>query len=106
MSLIPWIGTEVVGGVLHHNEMVPDYEIFESVIVVNDDAGVKATSKYFVKRTVADCDDIGPMETFDAAESIVLALGISLVQFEEQIWRVTAARYIAVTAELAKETLN
>lgn len=79
--LINWTKTETEGGLLHSSQEVEGYEIFEPL----------GNEGYFVRRTVAECDDIGPTETFKDAEDIILKIGIALIQFEEKLWRVSAA---------------
>lgn len=80
--LINWTKTEAEGGVLHSSQDVEGYEIFEPL----------GNEGYYVRRTVAECDDIGPTETFKDAEDIILKIGIALINFEEKLWCVCAAQ--------------
>jgi len=84
MSMIEWTETEVINGFIYSNELAPEYEIKRS-----------AGEKFFVCRVVAECDDIGPLDSFLEAENIVLKIGAMLVEFEEQAWRILAAQGIA-----------
>jgi hypothetical protein len=82
MSQIVWTGVATDnGGIRFGNELNDEYEILQD----KDNA-------FFVKRNVADCDDIGPFETFDLAEQIILQIAASLMEFEEKLWLVIAAR--------------
>lgn len=81
MSELVWVATSVGEGVVFASEVVEEYEIVQ-----------KPEGEFFVRRLIADCDDIGPLDTFQAAENIVLKIGMMMVQFEEQMWRVIAAQ--------------
>lgn len=73
------------GGVtVHISEVAEDY-----IIVENE-------NKFAVRRTVSDCDDIGPFTCFKDAEDIVVKIGICLTQYEEGLWKVLAAQAIKV----------
>jgi len=53
--------------------------------------------RFYVRRNVDDavlCDDIGPLEGFEEAENILIRIQIALADFEEQLWRVSAALHI------------
>jgi hypothetical protein len=99
MTIMTWICTGVVGGSLCRCEEAEEYEIFERTEVpVHETEGVAPENLYangqagfFVRRLVADCDDIGPLATFKDAEDILLKFLGMLVAFEEEAWRVVAA---------------
>lgn len=65
----------------------PDIEGYE--IVTRD-----LHSGYFVRRLVAECDDIGPLDEFQQAEDIVMKINICLTHYEEGLWKVMAAQAI------------
>ena len=80
-SLVKWVATELPGCIMYANEVLPEYEI-----------KLANNGKYYVVRVVAECDDIGPLNDFAAAEDVVIHLGALLIEFEEQAWRQVAAR--------------
>jgi hypothetical protein len=88
-TLLEWTATPIVGGIIYSNEVAPEYEIKASI-----------AGKFFVSRVVADCDDIGPLDTFKEAEDIILKIGVMLVQFEDQAWRICAAQAIKILPAL------
>lgn len=88
MSMLDWTHTPIVGGIMSTNEIFPEYEI------------KCMDEKFFVVRTVAECDDIGPLDSFDQAEYVIMHLGKMLVEFEEQAWRVVAAQNLKQQAEV------
>jgi hypothetical protein len=59
-----------------------------------------------VRRDYADCDDIGPLDDFKQAEDIILRLCIALTEFEEKLWRVSAALVIKGYTILDDGTAN
>lgn len=85
MNLINWICTAIVGGSLYRCEEAEEYEIYEKEPLEG------AVSGYYVRRLVAECDDIGPVATFQEAEDALMKFLGMLVAFEEQAWRVLAA---------------
>lgn len=85
MSIIEWVKTEAVGGNIFASESVDGYDIYQAAELEN---------KFFVRRHVADCDDIGPMETFKDAEDMIIKIGICLNQYEEGLWKFMAASTI------------
>lgn len=93
MSMMGWKGEAIIGGILFSSEVAEDYEIFKM-----------ADDKFFVRRLVSDCDDIGPLSTFEEAENIVLKIMAMLVGFEEQAWLICAARAIKVDIQAGGET--
>lgn len=80
MSLIGWTGTELPGCFMFQNEVIPEYEIKK----VGDD-------KFYVVRTVEECDDVGPLKSFAEAEAAVMMIGRMLMGAEEAIWLHVAA---------------
>lgn len=85
MNLINWTCTAIIGGYLYRCEEAEEYEIYEK------EHPEGAVSAYYVRRLVAECDDIGPLATFQEAEDIFMKFLGMLVAFEEQAWRVLAA---------------
>lgn len=88
MSALNWIGTELPEGFTYSNDIAEEYEIIR-----------KAHDKFYIRRVVADCDDIGPVATFEEAETIVLKIGIMLVTFEEQAWKILAAQSVEALSD-------
>ena len=82
MNMIRWTATPVVGGVLHSNDIAEEYEILEM-----------SGGKFFVRRTIEDCNDIGPYPTFKEAEDVVLQIGGQMVQMEELLWRTYEGKF-------------
>jgi len=82
--LIKWEKAEVVGGFNYSSEDIDGYEI------------VELAEGFYVKRVFADCDDIGPLDDFKAAEDIVMKIGICLTNYEEGLWKVLAAQAIKI----------
>ena len=78
--LFDWVETECIGGSLLASDLAPEYEI------------AKTDGKFFVRRLVAECDDIGPLEDFKQAEDLVFKIMISLSGYEEMLWKVIAAQ--------------
>jgi hypothetical protein len=83
MTMLCWIATGTPEGIVYSNDTAEEYEILQE-----DD------NTYFVRRVVAECDDIGPLDSFKEAEDIVLQIGVMLVAFEEQAWKILAAQSI------------
>ena len=94
--LIKWTQTETTDGRMHTSENIDGYVIVEG-------AGKEG---YFVRRTVAECDDIGPLPSFKDAEDVVMKIGISLIGYEELLWKVMAAQAMKVTAPLLDGTAS
>lgn len=84
-TLLEWTATPVVDGIIYSNEITPEYEI-----------KANNNGKFFVVRVVAECDDIGPLDTFKECEDIILQIGVMLMEFEEQAWRICAAKAIRI----------
>ena len=78
--ILKWEKTKTPGGIYFANDVIPEYEIKQD------------GKKFYVIRTVDDCQDIGPLKSFEAAEGVVLKLGRMLVEFEEEAWRICAAQ--------------
>lgn len=93
MSVLDWTHTHVVGGSMYSNEIFSEYEI------------KYIDQKFYVMRTVVECDDIGPLDTFEQAEDVVMQLGSMLVEFEEQAWRVVAAQNLKERGIVVDEVL-
>lgn len=87
MTMLSWIATETPEGILYSNEVAEEYEI-----VQKPTGPQEVTDSYFIRRVVAECDDIGPFDTFSEAEDLILKIGAMLVEFEEQAWRIVAAQ--------------
>lgn len=85
MTALHWIRTEEDELIIFRNEILPEYEIR------------RLDNKFFIHRLVSDCDPIGPLDTFAEADTIVMKLGVMLMTFEEQAWRICAAKAIKVT---------
>lgn len=85
MSLMQWSSESTPDGAIFSAGMVDGYNIIQR------DGG------FFVHRTEDDCDDIGPLEDFKRAEDIIMKIGIALVEFEDKLWRVSAAMAIKVS---------
>lgn len=84
MNLLHWNRTDIGPVAMFSNDVIPEYEIKQ------------ADNTFFVVRTVAECDDIGPLETFQEADAIVMQMGLMLSSFEEQAWRTVAAKALKV----------
>jgi hypothetical protein len=97
MSMIEWVKTEAVGGNVFTSEAMEDYDIFQAT---------ELQDKFFVRRHVAECDDIGPLDTFKDAEDVIIKIGICLTQYEEGLWRVIAAQAIKMQPAFYDGTAN
>lgn len=96
-ALMQWESTAVVSGTLYRSLQVDDYEVFES-----------HNGEFFLRRLVAECDDVGPLVTLADAEEVLVKFMGMLIAFEEQAWRTIAAQTMSsqlknVMASLAAE---
>jgi len=94
MSLMKWELKETPEGNVFTSELVDGYEI------------VQHGGKFFVHCTLRECDDIGPLEDFKQAEDIVMKIIIALVEFEEKLWRVSAAMAMPDMSKAVDGTAN
>lgn len=94
MSLLKWNLEETPEGNIFTSDLVDGYEI------------TQGGGKFFIHRTVSECDDIGPLDDFKRAEETVMKIIIALVEFEEKLWRVSAAMAIEVTTMLTDGSAN
>ena len=92
MSIMDWKKAAIIGGTLYSSEIAEEYEIFEDSV-----------HNFFVRRLVSECDDIGPLSAFDKAENVVLTIGSLMVQYEESLWKVVAARTMQAAGLIASE---
>lgn len=88
-GLLSWKPDTVIGGTLYRTEILDDYEILEK------------DGKFYARRLVADCQDVGPLDTFKKAEDVILTLNTALVEYEEATWRVLAAQALQAAGMIA-----
>lgn len=98
---IKWSKQETPEGFVYSTEDVDGYVILqyagdEGPCVDAETFGIRPYAKqadtFFVGCIGADREYIGPLDTFKAAEDVIIKIGICLVQYEEQLWCVMAAR--------------
>jgi len=78
-DMLSWNKTETVEGIVFSNEIVPDYEI------------VERDKRFYVRRLVAECDDVGPLSSFEKAENLIIGINAMIMNFEERAWLISAA---------------
>lgn len=97
MSLMKWDLNETPEGNVFTSEMIDGYLI------------TQYQGGFYVRRNVDEtvlCDDIGPLENFSTAEDILIKMQLALADFEEHLWRVSAALAIKDRSLLFDGTAN
>ena len=79
--LITWTSNAGVHGAVHTATQIAGYEVHER------------GGKFFA-HVDANWEDIGPLDTFSDAETIILTLVVAVGEYEEMLWRVLAAQAI------------
>jgi hypothetical protein len=94
MPLWQWTPTEVPGGCIFTNDVAEEYEIHQR------------DNKFYVARLVAECQDIGPLGSFNDAEAVVIKLGTMMLEFEEQAWCIVAAQALQSAGLLSLQAIE